>query len=249
MSVFDPTTPKERDPGKPRAVAAKSPAVVSSAAIRRLGDYRIVRQIGQGGMGAVYEAIQESLGRRVALKILSDRGRYRPNEIERFGLEARSAARLHHGNIVPVYGVGENQGAHYYAMQFIDGRGLDRILDDARKRRREAGHITDSSPRQGVGPSSVTFVVAPVAIEPSSDDAMDAGGGPGSDLISGVKTLVVQPRNLPAIARPDSVRTSIEKPVPIEHRADLSDSTDLATDLERASGVLSQGGGHRASGC
>ena len=145
-------------------------------AVRKLGDYRIVRQIGQGGMGAVYEAIQESLGRRVALKILSDRGRYRPNEIERFGLEARSAARLHHGNIVPVYGFGENHGARFYAMQFIDGRGLDRILDDAQKRRSEAGHITDSGSRQGIGPSSVTLVVSPVAIEPSSDDAMDAGG-------------------------------------------------------------------------
>ena len=86
-------------------------------------------------MGVVYEAVQESLGRHVALKILSLTGRLSSTQIERFQLEARSAARLHHGNIVPVHGVGEHEGVHYYAMQFIAGHGLDRILDDLRRLR------------------------------------------------------------------------------------------------------------------
>ena len=86
-----------------------------------LGDYRILREVGRGGMGVVYEAVQESLGRHVALKILSMNGRLGPTQLERFQIEARSAARLHHGNIVPVYGVGEHRGMHYYAMQFIQG--------------------------------------------------------------------------------------------------------------------------------
>jgi serine/threonine protein kinase len=81
--------------------------------LEQLGEYRILREIGHGGMGVVYEAIQESLGRRVALKILPFHGRIDPVQIERFRLESRSAARLHHGNIVPVHGVGEHQGVYY----------------------------------------------------------------------------------------------------------------------------------------
>jgi serine/threonine protein kinase len=67
----------------------------------QLGEYRILREIGHGGMGVVYEAIQESLGRRVALKILPLHGRIDPVQMERFQLESRSAARLHHSGIVP----------------------------------------------------------------------------------------------------------------------------------------------------
>jgi serine/threonine protein kinase/WD40 repeat protein len=101
----------------------------------RLGDYRILREVGRGGMGVVYEAVQESLGRHVALKILPVGGRLGPAQVARFELEARSAARLHHGNIVPVYGVGEHQGVRFYAMQFIQGHGLDTILADLRRLR------------------------------------------------------------------------------------------------------------------
>ena len=101
----------------------------------RLGDYRLLREVGRGGMGVVYEAVQESLGRHVALKVLFQNGRLVPTQVERFRLEARSAARLHHANIVPVYGVGEHQGTHYYAMQFIQGHALDEILDDLRRLR------------------------------------------------------------------------------------------------------------------
>ncbi len=86
-------------------------------------------------MGVVYEAVQESLGRRVALKILPLHGRIDPVQMERFQLESRSAARLHHTGIVPVYGVGEHGGVHYYAMQYIQGHGLDVILEDLRRLR------------------------------------------------------------------------------------------------------------------
>ncbi len=106
--------------------------------LEQLGEYRIVREIGHGGMGVVYEAIQESLGRRVALKILPFHGRIDGVQIERFRLESRSAARLHHGHIVPVYGMGQQEGVYYYAMQYIQGHGLDVILDDLR-RLRDAG--------------------------------------------------------------------------------------------------------------
>ena len=105
----------------------------------RLGDYRILREVGRGGMGVVYEAVQESLGRHVAVKVLPMHGRIDPVQMERFRLEARSAAKLHHTHIVPVHGVGECGGVHYYAMQFIQGCGLDSVLDDLRRLRPGAG--------------------------------------------------------------------------------------------------------------
>jgi serine/threonine protein kinase/WD40 repeat protein/Tfp pilus assembly protein PilF len=101
----------------------------------QLGDYRILREVGRGGMGIVYEAVQESLGRHVALKVLSVHGLLSPTQLERFRREARAAAGLHHTNIVPVYGVGEQDGVHYYAMQFIQGQGLDEVLKEVKRLR------------------------------------------------------------------------------------------------------------------
>src|SRR5438552_8683970 len=96
--------------------------------LERLGDYRILREVGRGGMGIVYEAEQESLGRHVALKVLPHHALLDPTYLERFRREAKAAAKLHHTNIVPVFGVGECDGAHHYAMQFIQGEGLDKVL-------------------------------------------------------------------------------------------------------------------------
>src|SRR5262249_56247720 len=110
----------------------------------RLGEYRIVREIGRGGMGVVYEAVQESLGRRVALKVLPPGALGHARHIQRFQREARAAARLHHTNIVPVFGVGEDNGTHYYAMQYIEGRPLDEVLIELR-RLRDGG----STPQDG----------------------------------------------------------------------------------------------------
>src|SRR5690349_20527458 len=81
-------------------------------------------------MGVVYEAVQESLGRHAALKVLPAHALLPPTHLERFHVEARAAARLHHTNIVPVHGVGEHSGTHYYAMQFIQGQGLDEVLKE-----------------------------------------------------------------------------------------------------------------------
>jgi len=104
--------------------------------IRELGDYRIIRRIGRGGMGVVYEAEQVSLGRQVALKVLPSRALLSPDYLKRFQIEARAAARLHHPNIVPIHEVGEANGIHYYAMQFIPGQGLDEVLEEIRRLRK-----------------------------------------------------------------------------------------------------------------
>ncbi len=101
----------------------------------QLGDYLILREIGRGGMGVVYEAVQQSLGRHVALKVLPQHSLAGSSHLERFRLEARAAARLHHTNIVPVFGVGEQQGVHFYAMQFIQGQGLDEVFEELRRLR------------------------------------------------------------------------------------------------------------------
>ena len=106
-----------------------------AARLDRLGDYRILREVGRGGMGVVYEAEQESLGRRVALKVLSATSLLDPKQVRRFEREAKAAARLHHTNIVPVFGVGRQDGHHYFVMQYIAGLGLDAVLDDLRRLR------------------------------------------------------------------------------------------------------------------
>jgi serine/threonine protein kinase len=101
-----------------------------------LGDFRIVRELARGGMGVVYEAVQLSLGRRVALKVLPFAATLQPKQLQRFLNEAQAAAHLHHANIVPVFAVGSDRGVHYYAMQLIDGISLAELL---RRLRRTAG--------------------------------------------------------------------------------------------------------------
>ena len=122
----------------------------------QVGDYRILREVGRGGMGVVYEAEQESLGRRVALKILPQPIARDGNALSRFRREARSAARLHHTNIVPVYEVGQDGAICYYAMQFIHGQGLDAVIEDLR-RFREHGTF---SPAAGQAPPSERVRIA-----------------------------------------------------------------------------------------
>lgn len=97
-----------------------------------LGDFQIVRQIGRGGMGVVYEAIQLSLGRRVALKVLPFAAALDNRQLQRFKTEAHAAAQLHHNHIVPVYAVGAERGLHFYAMQLIEGQTLDCLIKELR---------------------------------------------------------------------------------------------------------------------
>ena len=103
---------------------------------RKLGEFRLEREVGRGGMGVVYEARQVSLNRRVALKVLPAHLTLHPRAIARFKREALTAARLKHPGIVPVLAVGEEQDLHYFAMEFIEGASLDQVLE---RLRREGG--------------------------------------------------------------------------------------------------------------
>jgi serine/threonine protein kinase len=98
------------------------------AAIVRFGDFRVVKEIGRGGMGIVYEAVQEPLGRRVAVKVLPRPSAADARSRERFLREAKAISRLKHPNIVPIFAVGEADNVPYYAMALIDGLGLDRPM-------------------------------------------------------------------------------------------------------------------------
>ena len=107
-----------------------------------LGDFEILSELGRGGMGVVYKARQKSLNRIVALKVLSSGLGLSSRAILRFRREAEAAGKLHHTNIVPVYTTGEDRGIHYYAMEWIDGPSLDRVVKDLRQ--------AESDPRQSM---------------------------------------------------------------------------------------------------
>jgi tetratricopeptide (TPR) repeat protein len=108
-------------PDEPGAVSAATP-------LGELGDFRVLREIGRGGMGIVYEAEQISLSRRVALKVLPFASALDAKHLQRFKNEAQAAGHLHHTNIVPVFAVGCERGVHYYAMQFIEGQTLAEVI-------------------------------------------------------------------------------------------------------------------------
>jgi eukaryotic-like serine/threonine-protein kinase len=105
----------------PEAPPAGEEAAVAG---RVLGDYRLLREIGRGGMAVVYEAEQISLGRHVALKVLPFAAVLDPKHLQRFKNEAQAAAHLNHPHIVPVHAVGCERGVHYYAMQYVEGQSL-----------------------------------------------------------------------------------------------------------------------------
>jgi serine/threonine protein kinase len=117
-----------RQPAVEAALAGSEPYLAAP-----LGDFRLIRKIGSGGMGIVYEAEQTSLKRRVAVKILPLAAALDPRYLQRFKKEAEAAANLHHEHIVPVHSVGFDREIHYYAMQFIDGQSLAAIIQEMRR--------------------------------------------------------------------------------------------------------------------
>ncbi len=126
-----------------------------------LGDYRIVRQIGGGGMGVVYEAEHSSLKSRVALKVMHPRIRNDKKFLRRFNLEARAAAGLHHTNIVSVFDFGEQGGVCYYAMQYIKGQPLDSVLKDLRRLREDGSPEEMTFTREFRGSGAAPAIVRP----------------------------------------------------------------------------------------
>ncbi|TWU50494.1 Serine/threonine-protein kinase PrkC [Rubripirellula tenax] len=109
------------------------PPSLPEAGWPEIEDYELIRVAGRGGMGVVYEAVQVPLSRKVALKVLPSHAATNPGAVARFQQEARSAAGLHHTNIVPVFEVGDDGKHCYYAMQFIGGYSLDAVIRQLRE--------------------------------------------------------------------------------------------------------------------
>ena len=152
--------------------ATEAWAEVDTAAVtktlEKVGDYRILRKLGRGGMGIVYEAEQVSLGRRVALKVLPAVAALDAKRLQRFHREARAAARLHHTNIVPVFEVGEAEGIHYFTMQYLPGHGLDKVIAELGRLREPDGGLAGADTRRALGELSVTDVALSLLADPSS---------------------------------------------------------------------------------
>src|SRR5438309_807213 len=111
------------DATQPDVGCAAAPASVDVSG-KTFGDYVVLRRLGQGGMGAVYLADQLSLKRKVALKFLRPEMAANPLSLKRFRAEAEAVARINHANIVQIYGIGETEGLHYMALEYVEGRNL-----------------------------------------------------------------------------------------------------------------------------
>jgi eukaryotic-like serine/threonine-protein kinase len=133
--------------------ASKTASELDLSSALPLGDFRLIRQIGRGGMGTVYEAEQLSLNRRVALKVLPMAAALDEKHLQRFKNEAQAAAQLHHTNIVPVYAVGCERSVHFYAMQLIDGQSLADVIGELREGGAQTG---DGSSHSGAISSNLT---------------------------------------------------------------------------------------------
>jgi serine/threonine protein kinase/WD40 repeat protein len=161
--------------------------------LKVLGDFRLIREVGRGGMGIVYEAEQLSLRRRVALKVLSAAGGLDERQLQRFRTEAQAAGSLNHPHIAPVYAVGCEHGVHFYAMQFIDGPSLASVIA---VRRGQAG-LSPAMPVGHYGLSSLSTCSPGADGDPSTvykplDRLDEAIGGPPSSF-NGSPSLTTLP--------------------------------------------------------
>ena len=132
-----------------------------------LGDFRLIRRLGGGGMGVVYLAEQRSLGREVALKLIRPEHLFFPGAHERFRREVEAVARLQHPGIVPIYTVGEEEGLPFFAMERVHGCTLAEVLDDLSGRAPEtltgADLVRAIAVRAGVEPDSIGLEGTPFA--------------------------------------------------------------------------------------
>ena len=183
-----------------------------------LGDFRIVREIGRGGMGVVYEAMQLSLGRRVALKVLPFAAALDPKQLQRFKNEAQAAAQLHHTNIVPVYAVGCERGVHFYAMQLIQGHSLSMLIRQMRALAGRGGDVDGGSGTSSlVSNLALGRFVPERAVVPAPSPSKSSPLGQNSSSEAGPKSEPTAPWD-----------TSVHLGSEVQHPADASNTAATA---------------------
>lgn len=231
-----------------------TPASIGPVPLTRLGDFRVVREIGRGGMGVVYEAEQESLHRRVALKVLGTQLGMSARQKARFRREAEAAARLHHTNIVPIFGVGEDQGLQFYAMQFIEGVPLSRLVR-AWREAAGGGPSPDkaSVPVSSAGSLSLVGAVNELLGHDAAENGDTPSGGAAKTLIDDSESPAVPSPLMQVTLEPDSgvsgpPRVVVQQklavtmgpkaepiaPTPREHRAFWQEIVRIVIDVAQA---------------
>jgi tetratricopeptide (TPR) repeat protein len=196
-----------------------------------LGDFRILRQIGKGGMGVVYEAEQISLGRRVALKVLPLAAMLDPRHLQRFQNEARAAASLKHANIVQVFSVGCERGVHYYAMEYVEGQTLADVIAalrpkaDGGRRKGEGGRGKGEGGRERVegGMLSQRLALGEHGATGQGSGARDQG--PGEGRVAGAKP---DPREALVGEPPDAQAPASCGVAPLHHSHPSADTQPVA---------------------
>ncbi len=226
-------------------------ASIGPVPLHQLGDFRIIREIGRGGMGVVYEAEQESLHRRVALKVLGTQMGMSARQKARFRREAEVAARLHHTNIVPIYGVGEDKGLQFYAMQFIEGVPLNRLIR-AWREAADGGSSDPAAPSHSTA-GSLTLVgaVQEILKAEAAADADTPSGRVSATLVDGAEDLATVPSPLMQVQLQErsassgpprvfvqsqsevaaGLRPPLAVPLPREHRAFWNEIVRLVIDV------------------
>jgi serine/threonine protein kinase len=186
-------SPPETAPIRGRASDRSRPAGVeardggaATPALGQLGEYRLLREVGRGGMGVVYEAEQVSLQRRVALKVLPFAAAIDDRRLQRSKNEALAAAHLRHEHIVPVYAVGADLGVHYYAMQFVEGQSLAALIRELRRATCGAEFPDYPPPRPGPAAETAGGCLASGAPETQAEPGANlAAASISRDLSSG----------------------------------------------------------------
>ena len=214
------------EPAEESPVGHVSTAAPRDELTQPLGDYRIVREIGRGGMGVVYEAMQLSLGRRVALKILPLAAALDPKHLQRFKNEAQAAVQLHHTNIVPVYAVGSERGVHYYAMQLIDGYSLADLIE---QRRQFFGKsVSVPADPAAIPPTEKAIAFKPPIPEPPKLDDPTLGFVAAPPPVASAETLI----------RHSTVRLDSERKTGSEQKT--ASERNAATYFRTAAGLIQQ---------
>ncbi|MGD0090836.1 MAG: SUMF1/EgtB/PvdO family nonheme iron enzyme, partial [Planctomycetota bacterium] len=173
-----------------RATIEKRVQAQQAGGLQQLGPYKLLKKLGEGGMGAVYLADDTNVGRKVAVKVLPKKYSDEHEFLTRFRREAQATGKLNHPNIVVAYNVGEDAGTHYYAMEYCDGETLDRVLKSRQSLPWDSGlEITTQVARglkhahdhgvihRDIKPANI-FICAPLGSAGVPPATTDAGGTP-----------------------------------------------------------------------